>query len=157
MKTILATLTNDNKADIYEQIMDALWDKCNDGFALQELNEFEKPLIISQIIEDSINGGGINTYFFNNADKYTTAGLNAFQKLGMTKVYEIFKQAIDAFPAAEIPQDLEACRQIMEALPDENPADEKWSELTHAFYDLDPDYSMEKKLGYILKYADSLK
>lgn len=155
MKTILATLTNDNKADVYEQIMDELWDKCNDGFALHELNEFEKPLIVSQIIEDSINGGGINTYFFNKADKYTTAGLDAFQKLGMTEVYEIFRQAVDAFPAEEIPQDLEACRQIMEALPDENPADEKWNALTNAFYDLDPDYFMDKKLEYMLKHVDS--
>jgi len=155
MKTILATLTNDNRADVYEQIMDELWDKCNDGFALQELNEFEKPLIISQIIEDAINGGGINTYFFNKADKYTISGLDAFQKLGMTEVYEIFRQAVEAFPAAEIPQDLEACRQIMEALPEENPADKKWIELTHAFYDLDPDYSMNKKLEYVLKHVDS--
>lgn len=155
MKQHLTNLTADNKDEIYEQIMDELWDKCNDGFALQELNEFEKPLIISQIIEDSINGGGINTYFFNNADKYTTAGLDAFQKLGMTEVYEIFKQAVDAFPAAEIPQDLEACRQIMEVLPEENPADEKWTTLTDAFYDLDPNYFMDKKLEYMLKQTGS--
>lgn len=155
MKTILATLTKDNKEDVYDQIMDALWDKCNDGFALQELNEFEKPLIISQIIEDSINGGGINTYFFNNADKYTTTGLDAFQKLGMTEVYEIFKQAVDAFPAAEIPQDLEACRQILEALPEGDPANEKWFALTDAFYGLGRDYFMDKKLAYLLGHGDS--
>ncbi|WP_294673605.1 DUF4375 domain-containing protein [uncultured Fluviicola sp.] len=155
MKQHLTNLTADNKDNIYGQIMDELWDKCNDGFALQELNEFEKPLIISQIIEDSINGGGINTYFFNNADKYTTAGLDAFQKLGMTEVYEIFKQAVDAFPAAEIPQDLEACRQIMESLPEENPADETWTTLTDAFYNLDPNYFMDKKLEYMLKHVDS--
>ena len=148
MKTILATLTEDNKADIYEQIIDQIWDKCKDGSELNQLDEFEKPLIIAQIIEDSINGGGINSYFYNTCNRYTSEGLDAFQKLGTTKVYEIFKQAVDAFPAPEIPNDLEACRQIMEALPEENPADEKWNSLTNEFYTLD-DYILDKKLEYI--------
>lgn len=148
MKAILTTLTEENKAAVYEQIIDPIWDKCRDGFALDQLNAFEKPLIIAQIIEDSINGGGINSYFYNTCNKYVADGLAAFQTLGMTHVYDIFKQAVDAFPASEIPGDLETCRQLMEALPDENPTDEKWSALTDAFYDLHG-YILDKKLEYI--------
>lgn len=153
MKTILASLTEENKADVYEAIIDQLWDKCTDGYKLHQLNEFEKPLIVAQIIGDSINGGGINSYFFNNGNRYTVEGLDAFQKLEMDKVYEIFKKAVDVFPAAQIPNDLESCRQIMEAFPEENEIDDTWNELTNTFYGLD-EYILDKKLEYIRKHVD---
>ena len=148
MKQYLTKLSSDNKAEIFEQVIYDLCDKCADGENLENLNETERPLIISQLIQDSINGGGINSFFYNNANRYVSEGLVSFKKIGLIKVYEIFQNAVNAFPNDTIPNDIEECRLIMEGLPDDNPTDEKWYELTDEFYSLE-DYILNQNIEYI--------
>lgn len=129
-------MNKEEKQELFDSVMDQLWDKFEDGYQLENLNEVERPLIVSQIIQDSINIGGINSYFFNKANQYNAIGLDAFQKIGLTEVAKILNEAITIFPVQPIPDDLEECRVIMENLPDENPIDKRWHELSSAFYDL---------------------
>lgn len=153
MKQYLEKLKVDNKKEIYELIIDELWDKCEDGRYIDRLNEVEKPLIISQIIQDSINGGGINSFFYNNANSLTSEGLAAFQKIGLTKVYTIFQQAVELYPAKAIPDDLEECREILENLPDDNEVDDKWDALSNEFYDLN-EYILNQNLIYVTENTE---
>lgn len=148
MKQYLEKLKVDNKKEIYELIIDELWDKCEDGRYIDRLNEVEKPLIISQIIQDSINGGGINSFFYNNANSLTSEGLAAFQKIGLTKVDDIFQKAIEIYPAKTIPDDLEECRKILEDLPEDNEVDEEWYKLSDEFYQLS-EYILNQNLLYV--------
>ncbi|MFT5823432.1 MAG: hypothetical protein ACI8ZM_004693 [Crocinitomix sp.] len=148
MKYYLTNLSPQNKQGTYEKIIDELWDKSRNGTELANLSNTERPLIISQIIQDSINGGGINSFFYNNANSLTQVGLDAFQKIGLIKVFEIFKTAIDTFPKQPIPDQIEYCRAILEALPDENATDEKWEKLTDEFYELEA-YILDGNLAYV--------
>ncbi len=148
MKQYLEKLKIDNKKEIYELIIDELWDKCEDGRYIDRLNEVEKPLIISQIIQDNINGGGINSFFYNNANSLTSEGLAAFQKIGLTKVDDIFQKAIEIYPAKTIPDDLEECRKILEDLPEDNEVDEEWYKLSDEFYQLG-EYILNQNLLYV--------
>lgn len=148
MKQYLEKLKVDNKKEIYELIIDELWDKCEDGRYIDRLNEVEKPLIISQIIQDSINGGGINSFFYNNANSLISQGLVVFQKIGLTKVDDIFQKAIEIYPAKTIPDDLEECRKILEDLPEDNEVDEEWYKLSDEFYQLS-EYILNQNLLYV--------
>ena len=156
MKQHLTNLSSNNKDELFELIIDKLWDKCSDGENIDRLNETEKPLIISQLIQDSINGGGINTFFYNNANRHVSDGLDAFKKIGLEKVYELFQNAINAFPIDKIPSDIEECRLILEELPEENPTDEKWDELTDEFYELN-DYILNQNLRYVAENIDQFE
>lgn len=148
MKQYLEKLKIDNKKEIYELIIDELWDKCEDGRYIDRLNEVEKPLIISQIIQDSINGGGINSFFYNNANSLISQGLVVFQKIGLTKVDDIFQKAIEIYPVQPIPNDLEECRKILEDLPEDNEVDEEWYKLSDEFYQLS-EYILNQNLLYV--------
>lgn len=148
MKQYLEKLKIDNKKEIYELIIDELWDKCEDGRYIDRLNEVEKPLIISQIIQDSINGGGINSFFYNNANSLISQGLVVFQKIGLTKVDDIFQKAVKIYPAKTIPDDLEECRKILEDLPEDNEVDEEWYKLSDEFYQLG-EYILNQNLLYV--------
>jgi hypothetical protein len=148
MKEHLANLNPNNKAETFEKIIDELWIKSSNGTELSKLTINELPLIISQIIQDGINGGGISTFFYNNANSLNIAGLAAFQQLGLTKVYEIFQKAVAAFPKQPIPDQIEYCRAILEALPDGNPSTEKWIVLTNEFYELGA-YILDGNLEYV--------
>lgn len=148
MKQYLEKLKIDNKKEIYELIIDELWDKCEDGRYIDRLNEVEKPLIISQIIQDSINGGGINSFFYNNANSLISQGLVVFQKIGLTKVDDIFQKAVKIYPVKPIPNDLEECRKILEDLPEDNEVDEEWYKLSDEFYQLS-EYILNQNLLYV--------
>lgn len=148
MKQYLEKLKVDNKKEIYELIIDELWDKCEDGRYIDRLNEVEKPLIISQIIQDNINGGGINSFFYNNANSLISQGLVVFQKIGLTKVDDIFQKAIEIYPVQPIPNDLEECRKILEDLPEDNEVDEEWYKLSDEFYQLS-EYILNQNLLYV--------
>lgn len=148
MKQYLEKLKIDNKKEIYELIIDELWDKCEDGRYIDRLNEVEKPLIISQIIQDNINGGGINSFFYNNSNSLISQGLVVFQKIGLTKVDDIFQKAIEIYPVQPIPNDLEECRKILEDLPEDNEVDEEWYKLSDEFYQLG-EYILNQNLLYV--------
>ena len=139
-----------NKKDAYTSILEILWDKSSDGFQLSLLNNFEKPLILSQMLQDSINGGGINSFFFNEAGKFAYESLNALEMIGAFKVATIIKEAIEIFPANPIPEDIEKCRNIMEMMLDENKIDERWDELSNEFYKME-DYIIDVTLAYVKK------
>ncbi len=124
-----------NEEEILEQILEPLWEKSNDGFKLDELTEIEKYFIHIQNTAFSIRVGGINSLFYNNAGKLACEAEIAYKAIEDQVSSEIIKQSIAAFPIQPIPQDLETCRQIMESLPDENEADEKWNELSDQFYE----------------------
>ncbi|NOQ74916.1 MAG: DUF4375 domain-containing protein [Crocinitomix sp.] len=147
MKHLLSNLSPHNKQETFEKIMAKLWAKSSNGTELAKLSKTERPLIISQLIQDSINGGGIKGFFYNNANSLTNVGLEAFQTIGLLKVYEIFKKAVETFPKQPIPDQIEYCRAILEALPDENETDEKWDELTDEFYALET-YILDGNLEY---------
>ena len=137
MSNIAEILDGTDEAEMYELIIDPIWDKSYDGTRIDLLSEAERNLLHSQILQDSINGGGINTMFYNNSSKIAFNGLSAFRAIGEPTAIRIIEEALDAFPGEAIPEDLEACRQFMESWPDDNPTDDKWNELSNEFYEND--------------------
>lgn len=151
MSEISTFLLMEDKKEAYTSILDVLWDKSSDGFKLDLLNDVERPLILSQMLQDSINGGGINSFFFNKSGKLAYKSLHALETIGASKVAAIIKEAIELFPANPIPEDLEECRNIMETmLEDENEIDDRWNELSNEFYGME-DYIIEVTLAYVKK------
>lgn len=156
MEHLFNQISDDNKAEILDEILDPIWDKCQDGSNLAPLNDFEKHLIVARTIQFSVFVGGINSYFFNNGNKYRDLGLEAFKAIGLTKVYDIFKEANELFPVQPIPDDLEECRKVMESqLQDDSPIDERWDTLSSEFYDLEA-YIVDKCLMYIKNNTNHL-
>lgn len=148
MNRIDDILNNHQGAEAYEEVLDSLWDISEDGTNLDALNDAQRPLIVSQMVQDEINGGGINALFYNNGRKLPRAGASAFETIGAIKAMEILQRAIVIFPEQPIPDDVEKCRQILEKLPQPNMIDEQWHDLTDAFYELD-DYMLKVSLEYI--------
>ncbi|MCX8531443.1 DMP19 family protein [Chryseobacterium luquanense] len=153
MSNISTLLLTNSKKDIYNYIVEKLWDKSSDGFQLSLLNDFERPLILSQMLQDSINGGGINSFFYNNAGKFAYESLKALEVIGALEVVAIIKEAIEIFPEQPIPEDIEICRNIMEMMPDENKIDNRWNELSNEFYNMD-DCIIEVTLSYVKQNED---
>lgn len=150
MKKITPALAIENKKESYDLILEILWDKSFDGYKLEALNSIERPIIVSQIFQDSVNGGGINSFFYNFGGKVASESLHALEQIGATKVAEILKEAIEIFPINSIPEDIETCRNIMEMLPDENDIDARWNELSNVLYDMD-EYLVDVTLEYVRK------
>lgn len=155
MSNISTLLSTKSKREVYNYIIEKLWDKSSDGFQLSLLNDFERPLILSQMLQDSINGGGINTFFYNDAGNFAYESLNALETIGAFKVATIIREAIEIFPENPIPGDIETCRNIMEMMPDENKIDDRWNELSDEFYKME-DYIIEVTLSYIKKNEDNI-
>jgi hypothetical protein len=150
MDKISTLIQLDDKNEAYSLILDLLWDKSFGGDKLSLLNDFERPILISEKMQQNINSGGINSFFYNNAGKFIYDSLQALETIGILKVADIIKVCIQLFPAKPIPDDIEKCRNIMEEMEDENEIDKRWDELSNIFYKM-KDYIIDSTLEYIKK------
>ncbi len=101
------------------------------------LSRFEKNIVFIEELEQEVNNGGFNQFFFNTAGDYTFEILKALDEIGSTKFLDILEKAIDVFPDRNIPKEMELRREILEQI--EDTADPIWNELDMEFYKYEED------------------
>ncbi len=95
------------------------------------INETLKTFLYIDILEEEVNNGGFDQYFFNSSGEYAHETLKAYEKIGAKKTADIIYRAIKLFPTLPIPKDLQIRREIL--LEKETNTD-LWNELDDEFY-----------------------
>ncbi|MDQ2087028.1 DMP19 family protein [Herbivorax sp. ANBcel31] len=101
------------------------------------LSRYEKNIVFIEELENEVNNGGFNQFFFNTAGDYTFEILKALNEIGSLKFSGILEKAIDVFPARDIPEEMELRREVLEQI--EEKANPIWNELDMEFYKYEED------------------
>ena len=135
-----------NEEEIILKIGELIWEKLQFDFDnLSELDEVEKTFIYIDILEEQVNNGGFDQFFFNSSGDFTYEILDAYKNIGANKTAKIIYDAIQAFPKLPISKDTQTRRNIMEDLSDE--ISEKWNKLDDKFYEYE-----ENIMSYVIEY-----
>ncbi len=134
--------------DIVYNAYDKILEKCNYGDDLEKLNEHERVLFVTQILEGEVNNGGFSQFFFNSSGDFSNELVDAFTKIGALKTAEICKGALTLFPD-NVPTDRSERQDLLEELDCDN-ALEKYDE---AFFEYE-DNLHELNTAYITKYRE---
>ena len=123
--------------------------KCNYGQNIEALNEHERVLYITQILEQEVNNGGFSQFFYNSSGNFSNELVDAFTKIGAIKTAEICKKALSVFNGP-VPVD-RVRRQI---LLEELDCDDALDECDAAFYKYE-DKLEELNFAYIMEHRDA--
>lgn len=137
--------------DIVYNTYDKILEKCNYGDNIEKLNEHERILFITQIVEGEVNNGGFSQFFYNSSGNFSNEIVEAFTQIGALKTAEICKGALTVFPD-KAPTNRAERQDLLEKL-DCDDALEKYDE---AFYEYE-DNLLELNTTYIEKYSEFFK
>lgn len=127
---------------------ETICEKCEYGDAIDNLNEHERVIFIAQILEQEVNNGGFDQFFYNSSGDFSNELVDAFTKIGALKTAEICKKAVSVFNG-EVPVNREEREEVFDKID----SDDILSECDDAFYDYEDD--LEKmNYEYIMKHQD---
>ena len=108
------------------------------GGGFDFLSESEKLYYTLTLFQNEVNNGGFHQFFFNNSGSYYDLVESGLEKMDEQASLQLLREAKSiVFPAASVPRDTEARRDLM---PIEDPEDappmwvQKLNELDHRFY-----------------------
>lgn len=123
---------NDPNAAIM-QIDDAIVNLSDNGDNITVLSDPQRTFFFNQLFEKEINNGGFRQYFFNSCGGFAHQTVASLELVGARKTADLLKHAIDLFPEALVPVDLDARRQQLTEI--EDLAESKWELLEQEFYE----------------------
>lgn len=83
--------------DTVSEIYDFICQKCNDGENIYALNTEERIIYIVQTLEQEVNGGGFDQYFYNSSGDLANEAVAALIAIGAKKSAKICKKALKVF------------------------------------------------------------
>ena len=150
MNNIDKALILENETKSIIAISEIVWKKTDYTDNFKNLTEAEKTFIYVEMIENEINNGGFDQYFFNSSGDYSLEALEALKKIGALKTIKIIEDAFKIFPVNPIPKNNEKRRYILENIDEQTSI--KWNELEDRFYE-----SEENIGGLLLEYVKKNK
>ena len=72
--------------------------KCNYGENTQALNEHERVIYVTQLLEAEVNNGVFDQFFHNSSGNLSNEIVSAFKQIGALKTAAICEKAISLFP-----------------------------------------------------------
>lgn len=96
---------NDKKDSIDRYVFrmcDSIFNKCNNGKSMDNLNEYERTFYITQIFEIEVKQGGFTQFYCSSSGDFSGEIVQAFMKIGAFRTANLCKKALAAF-GNEIP------------------------------------------------------
>jgi len=118
---------------------------------LAALDEREQTLFLVWSFTAEVDNGGFEQFFFNSGGGYASETVDALERIGAADVGALLRRAIDLFPHAVVPRELEARNAALDQLGDD--ADERFDELLKAYFRIGSDPVLEKLAAYFLRGA----
>lgn len=125
--------------------------KCRYGDRMEALSAPERLFYVAQVLEEEVNNGGFDQFFYNSSGNFASELEAAFELIGAGKTAAICGKALAAL-GAELPMDCEARREWME----ENQTDEMTEilgECDEAFFAYEEDLAALNKAFVLLNRA----
>jgi len=122
--------------------------KCDYGDSIDKLNEHERVIFITQILEGEVNNGGFSQFFYNSSGDFSNEIVDAFTKIGATKTVKICRKALSVF-RGEIPSDREKREELLDHLN----CDAVFDKCDNAFYEYEDDLESLNR-AYIMQHRD---
>ncbi len=133
---------NDIVMDTYEYICE----KCKYGDDIEKLNEHERIIFVTQILEQEVNNGGFAQFFYNSSGDFSNELVDAFTKIGALKTAEICKKALIVFNN-DVPTDKAKREELLDNLE----CGDLLSECDDEFYEYE-DNLEELNYTYIMEH-----
>jgi hypothetical protein len=95
------------------------------------LTAAEKTFIYVDILEGDVGKGGFANFFYNSSGQFAHEILAAYQQIGARKTAALLRSAIQLFPAASVPKNLEQRQDILLAAASYL---DLWDDLDDAFH-----------------------
>lgn len=110
---------------------------CDNGENMDRLTEAQKVFYYNQNIENEVNDGGFNQYFFNSSGNNALEIVESLKIIGAYKTASIVQRAVNQFPNSKIPKDRAERIALLQQI--ESIANHKWEELEQEFYKYEDD------------------
>ena len=124
--------------------------KCNYGESTQALNEHERVIYVTQLLEAEVNNGGFDQFFRNSSGNLSNEIVSAFKQIGALKTAAICEKAISLFPKP-VPATQEERAQLLtdeaDVILDE--CDEAFHHSEENLESLNNQYIMEHKAWFL--------
>ena len=146
MNTITEALQLKDETDAVlaiREIIDTHWDYED----LSLLTEAERLFVFVENVEQEVNNGGFDQFFFNSSGDHAHDSLHALETIGAVKTAAILKKAMSIFPEGRVPGTEEARAEALEPVGEERYT--KWFDACdEEYYELD-----ENREALLLKYV----
>ncbi len=140
-----AGFDDENMVELYL----SLCRKCNYGENTQALNEHERVIYVTQLLEAEVNNGGFDQFFRNSSGNLSNEIVSAFKQIGALKTAAICEKAISLFPKP-VPATQEEREQLLtdeaDVILDE--CDEEFYHSEENLESLNNQYIMEHKAWF---------
>lgn len=83
------------------EIFERISVKCQYGDMIENLNQFERVVFITQSLESEVNNGGFSQFFANSSGKFANELVSSFTEIKAYKTAEICKKAVEAYDELE--------------------------------------------------------
>ncbi len=142
-------LTMDNETDMVIKIGQSIWSKCEvkEDLNFDSLNEFEKTVILIDLLEGQVNNGGFDQYFFNSSGNFAIETLKALEEINAPFVKGLLQEAINNFPKIPFPASIEERRMLMKDLPESISI--VWGNLDEKYYRENPENLANLVVGFV--------
>jgi len=103
----------------------------------EKLTLSEKNVVYIGELENEVNNGGFDQYFFNSSGNNTIETINALEIIGSKIFLIILKKAVNKFPNGIVPKDRNEQQKILLEINENNEG--LWDELNQEFYKYEED------------------
>ncbi len=100
-------------SDTISEVFESICQKCNYGENISVLNPQERIIYIVQTLEEEVNGGGFDQYFYNSSGDFANESVAAFISIGAKKTAKICRKALKVF-GGSLPVDRAKRQELMD-------------------------------------------
>ena len=118
--------------DAIMELDSILNEKSNYGEDISVLTEGEKVVLFIENLEQEVNNGGFDQFFFNSSGNYTHETLKALEQIGSIEIKTLLSKAIAVWPNKNVPK-IQMTRRERQLQLSES-AQEKWNTLDEEFF-----------------------
>lgn len=129
IETLLETKEN---IEIVMTIDEYLNEFTNYGEKIEKITKAQRNLIFVENLENEINNGGFNQFYFNTSGDFSLETVDALLAIGANKTANIVKEANSQFPDQQILKDRGVRRETL--LQIEDKAQAVWTKCDEHFY-----------------------
>ena len=140
----------EDPVDLIGELAAYIAEKCQYGEDLSVLSAPERLFYTTQILEEEVNNGGFDQFFFNSSGNLANEVVHAFTEIGAVKTADICRKAFSVY-GEEVPADRDERQDILELLNEEQ--EEILERCADVFFDYEENLN-ELNYAFVMRNKD---